>query len=84
MIASLEVGRVYLLRGGDIVRYSGPNAGWGPERVLRALTADDARSLRVRWVRLRVRKLFAEAEWVAAVMAELRISPSRIPARFAP
>ncbi len=73
----VEDGRLYLLRGGHLVRYLGPHSGWGPRQVLRALSKDDARGLRRRQVQLLHRRMFAEADWTGEVMAELEIQPSK-------
>lgn len=80
----LELGRLYLLRGGHIVRYVGSSAGFGNAEVLRPLTRADARLLRLRYVNLMVRRLRADAAWVLSVMSELGIEPPRIPKQHQP
>lgn len=60
----------YLLKGGDITLGIPPGA-----LAQRALTSDDARLLRVRFVQLRARRLYEEADWILHVMQGLSISP---------
>jgi len=78
----MTAGRFYILRGGVLIRW--PVLGVGQADVLREVTLEDARYLRVRWVQLAFRGLWAEAEWVSEIMAEVGVSPSPIPERFRP
>lgn len=65
------VGRIYLLKGGTVARYRGPQSGWGEEAVIREVTQLDAEFLRERQAQLLARKLVGEAEWIAEVMQEV-------------
>ena len=69
-------GKLYLIRGGHIVRYQGPGLSpyIGADDVLREVTVDSARFLRVRLVQALVRNLTGEAEWVQDVMAEVGVT----------
>ena len=75
-------GKLYLIRGGHIIRYTGPHQGIGRNEMIREVTAEDARFLRVRHVALRARRMGPEANWIREVMAEVGVKPSKIPARF--
>jgi hypothetical protein len=78
---TLEVGKLYLFRGGSIIRFR-EHMGLGEADVLQEITAADARMLRVRHRGLRTRKLYEEADWIAEIMSELGVEPSKIPKRF--
>lgn len=75
-------GKIYLVRGGHIIRYRGTHDGVGDADMIREVTAADARMLRVRLVQLRVRRMGPEADWIREVMAGVGVKPSKIPKRF--
>lgn len=72
---TLTPGKLYLIRGGAIVRYQGPGyPAVGSEDFLREVTTSDSRFLRVRLVSLLSRKMVAEAAWVQEVMTEVGVT----------
>jgi hypothetical protein len=78
----MEPGKLYLIRGGHVIRFIGQSMGVGSDDVLREITDQDARMLRVRLVALRARKMAREAAWIREVMDEVGVTPPTIPERF--
>lgn len=73
------VGKIYLLVGGHLIRYRGDVAcNFGGYPVIREITAEDARMLRVRYVAQASRKLYQEAAWTLQVMSEVEVTPPKI------